>query len=88
MTTDRVTLLLGLASQEELVQILRAANRQLEPKAAAVYLNVSVRCLEEWRKQGIGPKWRKIGKRVFYCINGLDAFLGKGLSSDTDAEGN
>ena len=71
---DRVKELLALATQDELVQLLTGSNRQLEPKAAAAYLNVSVRCLEEWRKRGTGPKWRKVGKRVFYSVSDLDAY--------------
>ena len=75
--SDRVALLLSLATQEELVQLLKATNRQLEPKAAAAYLNVSVRCLEDWRKRGVGPKCRKVGSRVFYCFSHLDSFLSR-----------
>ena len=71
---DRVKELLALATQDELVQLLSASSRQLEPKAAAAYLNVSVRTLEEWRKRGTGPKWRKQGKRVFYSVVDLDAY--------------
>jgi len=79
--TDRLSLLLSLASQDELVQLLKASNRQLEPKAAAAYLNVSVRCLEDWRKRGVGPKWRKVGNRVFYCLSDLDSLVNQGEQS-------
>jgi len=74
---DRVALLLSLATQDELIQLLKASNRQLEPKTAAAYLNVSVRCLEDWRKRGVGPKWRKRGTRVFYSLRDLDSFLNR-----------
>lgn len=84
MTSERIKSLLELATPEELMHVLRAANRQLEPKAAAAYLNVSVRCLEEWRKRATGPKWRKIGKRVFYCTRDLDEF---GQHPTTEAKG-
>jgi hypothetical protein len=46
----------------------------LEPRAAASYLKVSVRCLEDWRKRGFGPKWRNVGKRVFYAFTDLVKF--------------
>jgi Helix-turn-helix domain len=84
MMTDRVTSLLSLASQDDLVRLLRASNRSLEPKAAAAYLHVSVRCLEDWRKRGVGPKWRKVGKRVLYWISDLDAFLDEGAQTPPD----
>ena len=80
---DHVEKLLLLASQDDLVYLLKASNRQLEPKAAAAYLNVSVRCLEGWRKRGIGPKWRKAGKRVLYSFNDLDSYLGHGEQTPT-----
>ncbi len=75
---DRVALLLSLASQDDLVRLLKASNRALEPMAAAAHLKVSVRCLEDWRKRGVGPKWRKVGKRVIYQISDVDAYLDQG----------
>jgi hypothetical protein len=71
---DRVAELLSLASTDDLVRLLRLSNRQLEPRAAAAYLNVSVRCLEEWRRREAGPKWRKMGRRIYYAVADLDGF--------------
>lgn len=71
---DRVQELLSLASTDELVRLLRQANRQLEPRAAAAYLHVSVRCLEDWRRRHVGPKWRRMGRRIYYAVSDLDEF--------------
>ena len=76
--TDRVEQLLGILTQDDLVRLLKDSNRHLEPKAAAAYLNVSVRCLEDWRKRGTGPKWKKVGRRVIYRFAELDAHLERG----------
>jgi hypothetical protein len=48
----------------------------LTPKEAALYLNVSVSTLKNWRALGIGPRWRRRGARlVSYFPADLDAFL-------------
>ena len=46
---------------------------------AAKYLNVTPRCLVDWRNRRIGPKYAKIGSKksshVMYRRSDLDAFL-------------
>jgi predicted site-specific integrase-resolvase len=32
----------------------------------AKIIGVSPSTLENWRKDGIGPEWKKVGKRVLY----------------------
>jgi hypothetical protein len=53
---------------------------------AAVYLterglNTSVGSLNSWRSRGDGPRFLKIGKRIFYRESGLREYL---LSKLTD----
>jgi len=38
---------------------------------ASRFLGVSVEGLRSWRKRGIGPPWRKLGKLVKYSAEGL-----------------
>jgi hypothetical protein len=45
-------------------------------------LNVSVRALRLWRQQRRGPKWIKIGKRIYYEIGALETWL-QGLQRNT-----
>ena len=50
--------------------------RRLSEREAAAYLGpVSVRTLQDWRVQGVGPTYSKLGKRVAYDVRDLDAFL-------------
>ena len=44
---------------------------------AAEYLNVSVPLLRKYRREGGGPEFRKIGKRVLYDIGDLKTFWHK-----------
>ncbi|MGB8364924.1 MAG: helix-turn-helix domain-containing protein [Rhizomicrobium sp.] len=43
--------------------------------AAAEYLGVSPKTLENWRVAGTGPVYLKINRRVAYLKEDLDAFL-------------
>jgi hypothetical protein len=83
MKTDQVATLLSLASQEELITLFRMSNRVLQPKAAAAYLGVSIRCLEDWRKRHVGPKWKKYGKRIVYRAHDVEAYFEQGDPSPT-----
>ena len=40
--------------------------KHLKTHEAASLLGVSARAMESWRYNGIGPIFRKIGRRVFY----------------------
>ena len=74
---NRVEELLSIVTQDDLIRLLKKSNRALEPKAAAAYLHVSVRTLENWRRDKIGPRFRKVGRRVFYQFADLDAYRRK-----------
>jgi hypothetical protein len=46
----------------------------LDTKAAAPRAGVSPGTLENWRVQGVGPKFIKAGKRVFYDPADIEAW--------------
>ena len=43
---------------------------------AARYLGVAEQTLANWRSMGRGPKCLKIGGKVFYRLDDLEAFVG------------
>jgi Helix-turn-helix domain len=45
------------------------------PAEAAVKLLANPRTLERWRTQGTGPAFVKIGRKVAYTDQDLDAFI-------------
>ena len=47
---------------------------RVNTKDAAKILGLSAGTLEVWRCHGRGPRYKKIGRRVFYDINDLEAF--------------
>ncbi len=47
----------------------------LSNKLAAEELRVSPYTLDKWRYLGVGPKYYKIGNRIFYRREDLQAFL-------------
>jgi len=50
----------------------------LTPQQAAKYLKgITARGLERWRTTGDGPVFVKIGRRVYYTSEALDAFITK-----------
>ena len=50
-------------------------NELLSTKEAARYLRLSHRTLERYRVTGEGPRYLKVGRRVFYRRTDLDAWL-------------
>jgi hypothetical protein len=42
-----------------------------DPQNAAVFLGLKVKTLANWRSEGRGPPWVKIGGRVRYPFDGL-----------------
>lgn len=44
---------------------------------------VSMRTLERWRWSGFGPKYLKIGGRVVYRLQDIEAYEGEQLRSST-----
>ena len=47
----------------------------LREAEAAVHLGTPPATLQWWRHKGRGPKYLKVGRRIFYRRSHLDAFL-------------
>lgn len=59
----------------------------LRTPEAAAYLNVQPTTLEQWRWNGRGPTFVKIGRSVRYRQADLDAFLSaRAFASTTEAQ--
>jgi len=41
----------------------------------AAYLQVPPRTLEQWRREGKGPRWAPVGRHVRYAWPDIDAWL-------------
>lgn len=64
----------------------RVAHAMKTPEAAT-YLNVQPATLEQWRWNGRGPRFVKIGRSVRYRIADLEAFLdSRVFASTTEAQ--
>ena len=61
--------------------------RYLRTPDAALHLGLSARTLEKHRCYGTGPAYRKLGGRVVYGIEGLDAWAEIGRRSSTSDPG-
>lgn len=55
----------------------------LDTPEAAVYMNYKPATLEQWRWNGRGPLFVKIGRSVRYRISDLDNFLSERVFSNT-----
>ena len=52
--------------------------RRLSEREAAEYLAVvSVRTLQDWRTNRVGPAYSKLGRRICYAVEDLDAFVAR-----------
>ena len=55
---------------------------------AAVHLGLSPRTLEKHRTYGTGPAYRKLGGRVVYAVDDLEAWAARGaVTSTSDPRG-
>lgn len=62
--------------------------RYLRTKEAAEFLSLSARTLEKHRTYGTGPGYRKLGGRVVYAVEDLQAWANRGaMTSTTDPRG-
>lgn len=62
--------------------------RFLRTKEAADFLSLSARTLEKHRTYGTGPAYRKLGGRVVYAIDDLEAWADRGaVTSTSDPRG-
>ena len=57
--------------------------RYLRTPEAARFLGLSGRTLEKHRTYGTGPRYSKIGGRVVYAVEDLQAWVGRGEKSST-----
>ena len=61
--------------------------RFLRTPEAARFLSLSGRTLEKHRIYGTGPKYRKIGGRVVYALDDLQAWANLGAKNSTSDPG-
>ncbi len=62
--------------------------RFLRTKEAAEFLSLSARTLKKHRTYGTGPAYRKLGGRVVYSVNELEAWAERGaVTSTSDPRG-
>lgn len=62
--------------------------RYLRTKEAAAFLSLSARTLEKHRTYGTGPAYRKLGGRVVYSVDDLQAWTERGaVTSTSDPRG-
>lgn len=55
----------------------------LGEKNAALFLNLSVKTLQNWRISGRGPSFVKIGRRVQYRLADLEDYIEKCVRCST-----
>lgn len=58
---------------------------RLKVPEAANYLGVGISTLDKMRMEGRGPRYLKIGGRVFYRLTDLDAYIEAAVIETTDS---
>nr|WP_321982671.1 helix-turn-helix domain-containing protein [uncultured Cohaesibacter sp.] len=61
-------------------------SRLLRTQEAAHFLGLSLRTLEKHRTYGTGPTYRKIGGRVVYSVEDLQAWTEQGARKSTSEQ--
>ena len=68
--------------------LLNEKKKLLSTKEAAEFLSLSARTLEKHRTYGTGPAYRKLGGRVVYAVDDLEAWAARGaVTSTSDPRG-
>jgi hypothetical protein len=57
------------------VELRTLADGRMRPTPAAIYLGMTEKTLSMWRSAGRGPRYVKVGGRVFYFVHDLDRFI-------------
>jgi predicted site-specific integrase-resolvase len=60
-----------------------AGSDLITPTEAAAYLHVAASTLARWRMYGSGPRYLKLGGRVFYRPSDLNRFIENSLRDQT-----
>ena len=68
--------------------VTAATPHYLKTPDAAIHLGLSARTLEKHRCFGTGPVFRKLGGRIVYAIDDLDAWAAIGTRRSTSDPGN
>lgn len=55
--------------------IQKLPDGRMDVKNAAKYLGYHPGTLDNWRVTGVGPNFQKIGGKVFYTLEALDAWM-------------
>ena len=59
----------------------------IPPPQLAGFLNISIRTLERWRVEGVGPAYVKAGRRVLYRREDVESWLAEGTRHSTSDDG-
>lgn len=71
---------------QEMNRVIAFAAAILNTNEAATYLNVKPTTLEQWRWNGRGPLYVKIGRSVKYRLADLDTFVTERVFTSTTEE--
>ena len=64
---------------ERLTKLESEHGELMDTKAAAELLHISQRTLDNWRTRNRGPRYLKIGHKIFYGAKDVEAFLDRGV---------
>ncbi len=67
--------------------VIATTPRYLKTPDAAIHLGLSARTLEKHRCYGTGPVFRRLGGRIVYAIDDLDAWAALGTRRSTSDPG-
>lgn len=66
-------------------KMAKAITDRLRGGPAAEYLGISASTLDKMRHEGRGPRYLKLGGRVFYQVEDLDSYIQRSLVETTDS---
>ena len=67
------------------MQVAASRKQRLSTTEAAKHLGIAKSTMDKMRSEGRGPRYLKLGGRVFYMVNDLDSYLESKMVETTDS---
>jgi predicted DNA-binding transcriptional regulator AlpA len=64
-----------MATKEQFAFSLRQKVELLTADELAVMMDVSEHTVESWRKEGTGPAYTRLGRRIYYPLQGIKDWI-------------
>lgn len=74
-----------MKEQNPAAELAKQVKNRVTVDVAAKYIGLAPHTLSKMRSEGRGPRYLKVGNRVFYRLSDLDAYLERSVVETADS---